>query len=308
MFRMKFRLLFVCTLLTVCGCESRSDADRGKLHVVVTTSILGDAVRQIGGDAVSLTVLMPPGTDPHSYAPVSSDAVALDRADLILCHGLHLEGKMVDLLEKRNAVAVGNRLDRVKIRRVDGDTADDPHVWFDVALWSQCIEVVIEELIRFDPVHAAEYRMRGDSYRGELAVLDTQVRSKIAGIPPADRVLVTSHDAFGYFASAYGVEVKGLQGVSTSSAIGTKDLDDLAEYLGRKKVRAIFTETSTPTKGLGKVLEITRSRFPTAPPIALVAGDEALYSDSLGAVGTATGTYVGTVTHNVDVLVKYLKP
>lgn len=305
---MKFRLLTMLMLVVAVGCDTVSTADRGKVRVVTTTSILGDAVRQIGGDTVVLTVLMPPGTDPHNYAPVSSDAVALGDADLIFCHGLHLEGKMVDLLEDRHAIAVGKRLDRARIRRVDEDSADDPHVWFDVPLWSQCVTVVVEELCRVAPAHAEDYRSRGAAYLAELKALDAEIRTKIATIPPANRILVTSHDAFGYFASAYGMEVKGLQGVSTSSAVGTKDLDDLADYLGRKRVRAIFTETSTPTKGLAKVLDLTRSRYPNAPPTVLVAGDEALYSDSLGAVGTPTGTYVGTVRHDVDVLVKYLKP
>lgn len=304
----RFLMLTVLTALTLTGCDSTAPSERGKVRVVTTTSILADAVREIGGDRVAVTTLMPPGTDPHNYSPVSSDAVALGNADLILCHGLHLEGKMVELLEARKAVAVGSRLDRAKIRRVDGDTADDPHVWFDVLLWSQCVQVVVDELCRVDPSFSDEYSARGNKYLDGLTGLDREIRMRISSIPKENRILVTSHDAFGYFSSAYDVEVKGLQGVSTSSAVGTKDLDDLAGYLGRKKVRAIFTETSTPTKGLAKVLELTRSRYPAGPPIVLVAGDEALYSDSLGAVGTPTGTYVGTVKHNVEVLVKYLKP
>jgi manganese/zinc/iron transport system substrate-binding protein len=283
----------------------------GPVRVVATTSIIADAVRQVGGSHVQVTALMGPGTDPHTYLPSPSDAGALASAHVVYFNGLHLEGKMTQLLEENQAgaaraVAVSRSVGPEQLLHADGgDGAHDPHVWFDVRLWMRCVEVVRDELAALDPAHAADYGANADRYLKELDALDREVREKAARLPAERRVLVTSHDAFGYFARAYGFEVRGLQGVSTAAATGTRDVEDLANFLGRRQVPAVFCETSVPPKGLKKVLDSVRETYQRE--VRLVGGADALYSDALGEPGTPGETYVGMVRHNIDVIVKALQ-
>ncbi len=274
----------------------------GPLKVATTTSIIADAVREIGGPAVEVTSLMPPGTDPHNYVPATGDADTLASAHVVFFNGLHLEGKMTELLEHSRtikAVAVSRTLTPADLRTVDGGSATDPHVWFDVKLWMRCVEVVRDELCAVDPGRAGTFRANATVYLATLAMLDAEVIRKAAALPADRRVVVTSHDAFGYFARAYGFEVRGLQGVSTAAQTGSQDVTDLVAFIRTKRVPAIFTETSVPVRGLEKVLEST-------PGVKLVGDAEALYSDSLGPAGSPGATYPGMVRHNIDTLVKYL--
>ena len=282
----------------------------GPLAVTVTTSLIGDAMREVGGPHVAVTVLMKPGTDPHTYQPTAADADALSAARLVLFNGLHLEGKMADLLgrnpgESRSA-AVTARLTPGDLRPADDDAgAHDPHVWFDVKVWMKCVEVVRDELAAADPEHAADFAGNADRYLKSLGELDAEVRAAVATLPPARRVLVTSHDAFGYFGRAYGFEVRGLQGQSTAAGVGTRDVDGLATFLADRGVPAVFAESSVPDKGLKKVLDTAAAR--TGRPVRLVGDGEALYSDSLGEPGTPAGTYAGMVRHNVRVITEALR-
>ena len=274
----------------------------GPVEVVATTSIIADAVSAIVGDRVRVVALMPPGSDPHNYVPAAGDSAALANAHVVFFNGLHLEGKMGDLLEHspsgRPAVAVTRGLAEGDVRTVDGGAAD-PHVWFDVNLWAKCVGVVRDELCDADPPHAETYKQNAAKYLGTLEALDKEVHEKVGRLPAEKRVLVTSHDAFGYFARAYGFTVHGLQGVSTASQVDIGQINALAKLINSKKVPAIFTETSTLTTGLEKVLEQT-------PGVRLVGDKDALYSDSLGAPDTSGGTYPGMVRHNVDTIIANL--
>ena len=282
----------------------------GPVRVVATTNIIADAVRQVGGSHVQVTALMGPGTDPHTYLPSPSDASALASAHIVFFNGLHLEGKMTQLLEENEAdaaraVAVSRSVGPDQLLHADGgDGAHDPHVWFDVRLWMKCVEVVRDELAALDPANAADYRANADRYLKELDALDREVREKAAKLPSDRRVLVTSHDAFGYFGRAYGFEVHGLQGVSTAAAASTREQSELANFLGRRQVPAVFCETSVPPKGLKKVLDSVRKTYQRE--VRLVGDADALYSDALGEPGTSGETYVGMVRHNVDVIVRAL--
>lgn len=295
------------------GCQPPSvyqPASSGdQVRVTTTTSLIGDAVREIGGSHVAVTVLMPPGTDPHTYQPSAADAVAVAGARLVLFNGLHLEGKMADLLGRNppggRSAAVASTIPVAELRPADGgDGAYDPHVWFDVKLWQKCVEVVRDELIATDPVHTAEFRANADRYLATLNELDTEVRAKVSNLPPSRRVLVTSHDAFGYFGRAYGFEVRGLQGVSTAAMVGTRDVDAVAGFLVERQVPAVFAESSVPDKGLKKVLDTASAR--TGKRVELIGGPDALFSDSLGPQGTPGGTYIGMVRHNVETICQAL--
>jgi manganese/zinc/iron transport system substrate-binding protein len=278
--------------------------------VVATTGMIADAANRIGGGRVRVECLMGPGVDPHRFHASAGDLNKIGSAKLILYNGLHLEGKMSDVLEhslRAKAVAVTKNLDPKKLHpaEVDGG-AYDPHVWFDVALWSECVKTIRDEMVARFPEHADTFRDNADMYLKELADLDAEVREKAKTLPQDRRVLVTSHDAFGYFAAAYGFEVHGLQGVSTAAESGTPDLAKLAEVIGARRVPAVFTETSVPPQGLKAVLDTVRKE--KGYEVRLVGDADALYSDALGEPGSAGETYTGMVRHNIDVIVKSLRP
>jgi manganese/zinc/iron transport system substrate-binding protein len=282
------------------------------VQVVCTTTIVADVAQRVGGDRVSVQTLMGAGVDPHKYLPLPSDRAKLEAAHLVFFNGLHLEGKMTDLFEKANGrirgFAVTRDIPPGDLRAAEPGTEiqHDPHVWFDVRLWMKTVGCVRDELTALDRAGAETYARNADAYLTELAALDSEIREKINRIPKEQRILVTSHDAFGYFGRAYGFDVRGLQGVSTASETNTPDRQKLAEFLGSKRVPAVFTETSVPPEGLQAVLETTRRDW--KHEVKLVGGDDALFSDALGEPGTPGGTYAGMVRHNVDTIVKALTP
>jgi manganese/zinc/iron transport system substrate-binding protein len=266
-------------------------------------------VNRVGGDRVSVETLMGAGVDPHRYQPTAGDRKKIESAHLVFFNGLHLEGKMTDTFEKDRkrirGYAVTEAIDKAQLRHANVDGGEhDPHVWFDVLLWSKCVGPVKDALIALDPAGKDTYEKNAAAYLKELESLDKEVRAEVAKLPEAKRKLVTSHDAFGYFGRAYGFEVKGLQGVSTASESGTKDVKELVDYLGNNKIPAVFTETSVPEAGLKTVLDACQRDYKHT--VKLIGGDEALYSDALGEPNTPGATYVGMIRHNVKVIVDAL--
>lgn len=251
---------------------------------------------------------MGPGTDPHRYQPSAGDLGKLTAARLVLFNGLHLEGKMTDHLEhspEGRAIPVTRGIPEEQLLRAEVDGGEfDPHVWFDVVMWKSCVGTIRDAMIEKFPEHADTFRANAAEYLKELDSLDQEVRTKAHSLPQESRVLVTSHDAFGYFALAYGFEVEGLQGVSTGAESGTARVSELAKFIADRNVPALFTETSVPSRGLEAVLSALRRDH--GKEVVLVGDVEALFSDSLGEPGTPGGTYVGTVRHNIDVIVKHL--
>lgn len=300
-------------LLVLPACSSRSGPPKFEappVRVTCTTTIVADAVQRVGGDRVAIETLMGAGVDPHKYIAGNDDRKKLDNAHLVFFNGLHLEGKMADLFEKNRdrwrSHAVAGRIDPAKLRHADVDGGEhDPHVWFDVRLWMGAVEVVRDALVELDPAGADAYKSNAAKYLKELEDLDADIRKQLATVPESRRVLVTSHDAFGYFGRAYGFEVIGLQGVSTASELGTPQRAKLANTLGERKIPAVFTETSVPSDGLKAALDDVRSKY--RHEVALVGGDDALYSDALDVPGKPGGTYIGMVKHNVAVIVEALK-
>lgn len=302
-----FAVLFLIAAVTaLSGCGPRQPP----ADILVTTSIIGDAAERIAGGKVRVEVLMGPGTDPHRYQPVAGDLTRLSSAKLVLFNGLHLEGKMTEHLEKApggRAVAVTRDIpaDKLLSSVVEGGGGEhDPHVWFDVALWKTCVGTIRDAMCDKFPEHADTFRKNAADYLAELDALHKEVQEKANSLPRDRRKLVTSHDAFGYFAAAYGFDVEGLQGVSTGTESGTSRVSALAKSIADNKIPALFTETSVPEKGLEQVLDTTTRQHGWT--VKLVGDDEALFSDSLGEPGTPGGTYAGTVRHNIDVIVKHL--
>jgi manganese/zinc/iron transport system substrate-binding protein len=300
-------LLAVFVIALTCGCQdSTSTPDSGRIPVLATTGIVGDAVQRIGGEHITVDVLMPAGVDPHRYIPTAGDLSRLQRAKRIFSNGLHLEGKMADVFTRAGArsVAITKDIPNHRIRFENGEP--DPHVWFDVELWSQCLGTIAQALAELDPPHRSDYEQAAKRYQAELQALHHELLQELATIPAERRVLITSHDAFGYFGAAYGLEVHGLQGVSTVSETTTRDVQALAQLLGTKKIPAIFAETSVPPRGLQAVLDAVQEGY--GHSVRLIGGEDALYSDTLGPPGTAGGTYPGMIRHNLRVLRKALGP
>lgn len=291
-------------LLPACQ-PPESAGEGGKLRIVCTTGMIADAVKNVAGDLAEVESLMGPGVDPHLYKASQGDLAKLGGANMIFYNGLHLEGKMGEVLEKvgrrKPVVAVAEALDKSQLLELEGFSgAYDPHVWFDVKMWSEVVAFIGEKLAGQDPEHAETYRQRAAAYRDELIRTDEWVRSELGKIPAEQRVLITAHDAFAYFGRAYGVEVRGLQGISTVSEYGLRDVSDLVEFISTRRIPAIFVESSVPAKSLEAVAEGCRKRGHE------VAIGGTLYSDAMGAAGTPEGAYTGMVQANVRTIVHAL--
>ena len=289
--------------LGACGADAGEADDR--LHVVTTIGMITDLTERIGGARVEVEGLMGPGVDPHLYKASAGDVRRLARADVVLYNGLHLEAAMGEVLEemgkRKLTVAVTDSIDRRMLRSPPEFQGNyDPHVWFDVRLWMEAARAITRALQRADPAHAAEYAQRGEEVLRDMENLDAWVRARVEQLPPERRVLVTAHDAFNYFGAAYGFEVKGLQGISTAAEAGTGDVQRLAEEIARRRIPALFVETSIPRRTIEAVQAAVRARG------FRVEIGGSLHSDALGDPGTPEGSYVGMVKHNVDTIVEAL--
>ena len=269
-------------------------------RVVATTTIVADLVRQVAGDRAEVDCLMAPGIDPHSYKATPRDADRLARADLVVASGLHLEGKLAQLLERLGSrvalVAVADTLPRDRLLEV-APGLHDPHVWFDAALWSGCPAAVAGALASADAAGADVYRRNAEAYAARLQKLDGEVRERIATIPAGKRVLVTAHDAFRYFGRAYGIEVVGVQGTSTESEAGLNDINRLVDLVVTKQIPAVFVETSVSDRNVAALREGAVARGHR------VGLGGRLYSDSLGEPGSGAETLEQVLRANVETIV-----
>lgn len=278
----------------------------GPLRVLATTGIVGDLARHVAGEHAEVESLMSTGVDPHLYKASESDVRRMAEADLILYNGLHLEGKMADVLVKmarsRPVMAVTDDLPREKLREPPEFAGQyDPHVWFDVGMWAGCLDPVVRELATLAPEHADAFRANAEAFRQELLELDRWVEERVLELPEDQRLMVTAHDAFGYFGRRYGVEVIGLQGISTLSEAGLRDVERVVDLVVDRGIRAIFVESSVPRRSIEAVQAAVRDRGHE------VAVGGTLFSDSMGPKGTPEGTYPGMVRHNVNTLVDALR-
>jgi manganese/zinc/iron transport system substrate-binding protein len=295
-------------LLLSAGCGGAApEAEReGPVRVLTTTGIIGDLARQVAGEHAQVESLMGPGVDPHLYKASESDVRRMAEADLILYNGLHLEGKMADVLVKmarsRPVVAVGSEVPQESLREPPEFAGQyDPHIWFDVRLWTTALEPIARELAELDPAHAEDYRANAERVRRELQELDRWTEERIAEIPEARRVLVTAHDAFGYFGRRYGLEVHGIQGISTLSEAGLQDVEQVVDLVVSRRIPAIFVESSVPRRTVEAVVQAAVEQGHQVR----VGGE--LFSDALGPQGSPEETYDGMVRHNVDTIVEALR-
>jgi manganese/zinc/iron transport system substrate-binding protein len=300
----------VWALLGLGACSPAAKEQEGSdkpIRVTTTVGMVADVVKNVGGDRVAVTALMGAGVDPHLYKASQGDIARLTGADIVFYNGLFLEGKMGEVLENiakggRPVVAVAERIAPDRLLHPQAfEGHPDPHVWFDVDLWSATIDPVIEALAEWEPASRALFQANGDQYRETLQALHEECKAALATIPKEQRVLVTAHDAFGYFGRAYDVEVVGLQGLSTTSEYGLKDVQRIVDVVSARRVRSVFVESSVPRRSIEAVVQG-----------CLAAGHDVqiggqLFSDAMGEPGTPEGTYVGMVRFNVKTIVEALR-
>jgi manganese/zinc/iron transport system substrate-binding protein len=307
-----FIVLLAAAAFTTTGCGSpvaatqAPDLSGRTVRVVTTTSMITDLVSRVAGDRATVTGLMGTGIDPHGYKASERDVMTLAEADVVFYNGLHLEAKMSDVLERVEGrietAAVTEGIDRGRLIHSPQFTGSyDPHVWFDVSLWIEAARQVADVLARIDPAHADVYARNAAGYVEELERLDEEVLALVDSVPPERRVLVTAHDAFGYFGRAYGFEVHGLQGISTVAEAGAADVQRLADFIAERRIPAVFVESSVPQQTIRAVQEAVRSRG-----FDVEIGGQ-LFSDAMGDAGTPEGTYPGMVLHNVRTIANALR-
>jgi manganese/zinc/iron transport system substrate-binding protein len=308
-----FGWLAFCTVFAGCSpgaAHSESHESSGGGHryageypirVVCTTGPVAEMIARVGGEYVSVDALMGPGVDPHLYKPVASDLRKLSAADAIFYNGLHLEGRMgetfVQMARKKATFAVTERIQSRRDERLreppEFEGLYDPHVWHDPVLWADCAKDTADMFAEFDPKHAGEYQRNAEAYRQELTELDEFCHAEIAKIPKERRVLITAHDAFGYFGKRYDLEVHGLKGISTDEE---KDLDrqeELQQMIIERKIPAVFVESAVAPKTIEALVEPCRA----AGWDLKIGGN--LYADALGPAGTDDATFAGMIRHNV---------
>lgn len=304
-------LLILATLVVAAGCKQGESVETGgKLRVVCTTTMVGDLVKRVGGDRVDVKVIMGPGVDPHTYKPTPGDIAELSSAPLVVYNGLHLEGKMVDLFEqqmrdKSVALAASVPESRLLSWQEGEGGVHDPHIWFDVSLWASSVPAVADKLAAKDPAGADAYRKNAADFVASLEKLHEEVKTKLSSIPKKQRVLITSHDAYSYFGQAYDIEVRGLQGISTETEAGVREINQAVDSIIKEQLKAVFVETSVAPKTIERVIADCRARG-----WEVKLGGE-LYSDAMGKPGAHPGyaveTYEGMVRYNVDTIVSALK-
>ncbi|WP_172332089.1 metal ABC transporter solute-binding protein, Zn/Mn family [Mangrovicoccus sp. HB161399] len=277
----------------------------GPLAVVATTGMIADTARRLGGDALEVRALMGPGVDPHSYRQTRSDIVAMTRAGLVLASGLYLEAQMEEFLEDLSRRVPVAQVAEVLPREVlmpYGDHADrfDPHVWMDPGLWAGVAEGMAATLSAARPEAAETVAGNSEALTADLDRLSAYAGQVLGSVPDESRVLVTAHDAFGYLGRAFGMEVVGIQGISTESEAGLNRISELVDLLVERRIRAVFVESSVSDRNMRALIEGA-----AAKGHEVAVGGE-LFSDAMGVPGTYEGTYPGMIDHNVTVIARAL--
>jgi len=299
-------LLLAALAMLQPGCSDTPAPKEGPYRVVATVGMIADIAREIAGPLAQVDGIIGEGVDPHLYKPTAPDVKAMQSADVVFYNGLLLEGKMTDILVKLassgkrvHAVTEGLAEDSGYVLSGE-DEHHDPHVWMDVKGWIAATKIVEKALAEFDSANAATYQANATAYRAKLEALDQYAKTSIASIPETQRVLVTAHDAFQYLSRAYGIEVRGIQGMSTESEAGVKDIEDLVSFLVARKIPAVFVESSVSDKNVRALLEGASAKGHN-----VIIGGE-LYSDAMGAGGTYEGTYLGMIDHNITTITRAL--
>ncbi len=292
-------LLIASLLFTACTSKKEGNSDKKK--ILASTGMIADVIKNLVKDDAEIQVLIATGLDPHSFTTTHGDLVKLKQANLVFYNGLHLEGKIHHTLEGLpKSFAVSEALDKSEVRKLD-QLGTDPHIWLDVVLWTKVTKYIATQLQKELPELAEKIKKNEITYVATLEKLNLEVKERIDKIPVNQRVLITSHDAFGYFGARYGIKVMGIKGFSTTNETSVKRAEELAAFIVKNNIKTIFPETSTSPKDLKTLIQACKSKGAT-----ISLGKE-LYSDSMGPEGTPGGTYEGMIKQNVSIIESSLK-
>ncbi|MBX2966579.1 MAG: zinc ABC transporter substrate-binding protein [Cyclobacteriaceae bacterium] len=305
MIRVLIILLFGVVFFSACTSKPETQ-EKQALKIVTTTGMIRDAVQNIVGNHATVEALMGPGVDPHLYKATQGDLKKLTEADIVFYNGLHLEGKMGEVLKKlsrtKPVFAVASALpDSILLEAEGFKGITDPHIWFDVSLWMEAVNAIHTYMNKTDPEHKSYYDSATQIYSSQLDSLHRSVKEQLLTIPEEQRVLITAHDAFAYFGRAYNIDVRGLQGISTVAEFGLRDVTELVDFIIKRKIKAIFVESSISPKSIEAVQEGCRKKKWEVA----IGGN--LYSDAMGEAGTPEGTYIGMVHTNVKTITEALR-
>ncbi|MFZ6051122.1 metal ABC transporter solute-binding protein, Zn/Mn family [Halocola ammonii] len=300
------KLWFLPLFLALACSSPNVNEENSRKSIVCTTGIIADVVDNLIGDSADVIALMGPGVDPHLYKASQGDVSKLSNADVIIYNGLHLEGKMTDILGKmaqsRSVIKISDGVPEDKLlSSSDYPGTYDPHIWFDISIWNEASDFVAEKLAQEFPEWKEMIEANSAQWHEDLNKLDEWCTREISSIPDSQRVLVTAHDAFKYFGHRYQIEVRGLQGISTAAEYGLRDISEMVTFITNQKINAIFIETSVPKRAVQAVVEGCAERGHE-----LKIGGE-LFSDALGEEDSSAGDYQGMVRHNVETIVGSLK-
>lgn len=302
------KIIWMAVCLGVCAAATMGlAAEKKKIRVTATTSMVADLVKTVGGDRVEVQGLMGAGVDPHLYKATASDVQRLAGADVIFYSGLLLEGKMQDLFAKmaRSKKYVYPVTEAIPVEELLEPPQFaghyDPHVWFEVPLWAKCVEMAVKGLSEVDPKGRSYYQAQGKQLQKKMKELHEWALARVAELPKEKRILVTSHDAFNYFGRAYGFQVVGLQGISTVDQASLADMAKMVDFIKKHKIKAIFIESSVPPQAIERISQ----------DAGVTIGGE-LFSDAMGTPGKIEngydlGTYEGMIKHNINTVVNALK-
>lgn len=307
--------------LLLAGCSSESTppptppnppnpTEPQKLSIVATTGMISNPASLIAQDHAQITALMAAGIDPHLYKPTRTDIAKLMDADIVFYNGLFLEGRMTDAFIRiaTSGITVQAVTESLSTSADESfllahptyPDQHDPHLWMDPLAWSDAVEVIAQTLINHDPINAQDYRTNADDYKSQIAALHTYANKVLSTVPESQRILITAHDAFGYFGRRYNYQVVGIQGISTESEAGVRDIEHLVNLIVENNIKAVFVETTVSERNIN----------------ALIAGANAqghkvtiggsLFSDAMGKEGTYQGTYIGMIDHNITTITRAL--
>ncbi|MBY6031400.1 zinc ABC transporter substrate-binding protein [Halomonas sp. DP8Y7-1] len=300
--------LLTATSLSSIGLAHAQDDTAGEvspLATVVTIGMLSDLVEQVGGDCVAVNTMMGPGIDPHLYQASARDVHDLDEAELILYSGFSLEGQLGKVFErfsriKPTAAVSEQAITDDQVIHTQDAYGVDPHLWMDAALWAQNIPTIAALLSEQRPDCAAAIDARAEAYQASLLALDEWIQASIDSIPADQRILLTAHDAFGYYGRAYGIEVAGIQGLSTATETGVADIRRMADKVVAQGVPAMFVESTINPRTVQAVIDAAADQGHR------IAIGGQLYSDAMGDENTPEGTYIGMLKSNTEQIVAAL--
>lgn len=275
------------------------------LTVAATVGMIGNTVEEVGGQCVDVTTIMGSGVDPHVYQASARDVRTFSQADVIFYSGYFLEGQLGEVLggfaRRKPTIALSEEgIPREMLVATEDEYGVDPHVWMDAGLWTRLVPVIATALAELRPDCAEQFQANAQRYITELTALHDWVGRALATIPEERRVLVTAHDAFAYYGRAYGLEVAGIQGISTESEAGVADIRKMARVVAERQVPAVFVESTINPRTIRAVVEAAQQ---LGQPVEIGAE---LFSDAMGERGTAGGTYIGMIYENTVNIVRGL--